>query len=78
MQDVQVPDARVLGGALGAQGLSVKVVQAETANEAWRHVKTLVASDGRPVDLYDSLTQSGQDTIDPTPAGVSQALLHFL
>lgn len=55
---------------LDSDGLAAKVVQAETANDAWRHVRALVASDARPMDLYDSLTQSGQDSIDPMPTGV--------
>lgn len=31
-----------------------------------------MANDGKSADLYDLLAQSGKDTIDPMPAGVSQ------
>lgn len=47
----------------------------ETVNDAWKHMKAVVANDSTPSDLYDLLAQSGKDTIDPMPAGVSNSKL---
>lgn len=70
--DHESPVSKALVAHTDANGLAVaKAVPVETANDAWKHIRALVANDGRSVDLYDNLYQAGQDTIDPMPAGVS-------
>jgi len=51
--------------------------EVETVNNAWKHVKAVVVNDGKAADLYDLLSLSGKDTIDPMPIGV-RALLAYL
>ena len=55
-----------------------QAAEVETVNDALKHIKTVMVNDGKSSDLYDLLAQTGKDTIDPMPPGVSShATLHF-
>ena len=61
---------------LPGRATAPKAAEVETVNDAWKHMKVVVSNDGKSSDLYDLLAQSGKDTIDPMPAGVSILLLN--
>lgn len=49
--------------------------EVEVVHDAWKHIKAVMVNDGKSTDLYELLSQSGKDTIDPMPAGVTHQ--HF-
>ena len=65
--------ARTAGVASPSTSAVPLAAEVDAVNQAWKHVKQIVSSDGKGADLYDLLIQSGKESLDPQQPGVSIA-----